>query len=1296
MGLMSFILLVLLSLSLILQLENQAALQQRYHEQAKTNALLGLDIALGQLQANLGPDRRVSAKADILELNTEKPTLPENKHWTGAWSNEIEDFDHRLDSPELLNWLVSGTGLTDLEVTPDKYAPQASALAPVSSQDVLLVGANSAGADPEDHVVVPFEPIKDSDDKTIGSFAYWVGDEGVKARLNLANDGNSSDPVATKDNQSVGAPNRYGIAAIEGFNTALADDETWDTLSRIVSKNQANLYLNQFGAPDLANHFHDFSYHNEGLLTNTKTGGLRKDLSIAFEIEEDGFRNTEFALAMDDTEWTTNNRSFRYEDGSIKTTKPIYSEALDTKYGPWDRVRNSIKNRLGSDGFRRGPTWDLLRNHYRLYQSVDTSGSTPSIEAQPHLPNLVPYGNNPYRRGANGSFHRILPPSKMYYGNENDNLFNDYDRYPSVTDQTVFSPEKKHTRNKSPIARPRFTQPEIAPEIVRMFMLYSIRADGPLPIPAPRPTEEQKDAGITPTDSYTGQSGYKLQLVIEPYITVHNPYDVALEVDGIGIRSINLQAIFKFKSAINVSDEDNRMSLTYILGKQVGTRNSTWRVAFDYILTKNGTSTSPPIVFEPGETKFFTSVESAAVVTDNQVSFLAETLSGDAFNGGFYYDKLIYTTTNDTARQGAGHIWVPESDPWVNVNLRNGTTPWIGTKSDWPKLGNWSNDHNQVFVSLLDKNRFNTNLVSTQNANTRMYRIIVDDITGGVPGGTYVPDIGSYPDDTNARFYVGYSDIFMRPTIGDQGSNLPRHMLAHSNPRAIAVRGDLSGGYGNIGNRMAQTWGAKTNYTELTGEFPINALQFDYDNANGFWGNYVDSGGSTHTILYSVPTAPLLSIGELQHANVSLFPHEPAYVIGSSRSSPLIPPEQLWHFNSRGDNAFFQFDVSYLANEVLWDDYFFSGIGKERDTSGNIDLSSELSESLERLPETGHTQNSRIRFILPDSKELDDYEADTDLSKYGSVMSETDLNRPHTDIAGYLRLNGAFNINSTSVEAWTALLASMRGQAVNQYNSTHRISSVTDSDTTPFMRANLTASYNDDRDYWNALRQLTDEQIKDLATNIVEQVKVRGSVRGPAPSLARFVNRELLAYTSSSGDDIDLSDSGAIGLSGTIQAALDSELENSGTTINREVDAVNGRDTDSTPSLIQRVSIHNSTKTDQTYVNFPSPEAMMVAPTSAAITQHLSQADILAQIGPFISARSDTFKIRAYGDLRDPMTSEVLGQAWCEAVVQRALDYVDSTEDPNLRPDELVELENQTFGRRFEIVSFRWLNESEI
>jgi hypothetical protein len=85
---------------------------------------------------------------------------------------------------------------------------------------------------------------------------------------------------------------------------------------------------------------------------------------------------------------------------------------------------------------------------------------------------------------------------------------------------------------------------------------------------------------------------------------------------------------------------------------------------------------------------------------------------------------------------------------------------------------------------------------------------------------------------------------------------------------------------------------------------------------------------------------------------------------------------------------------------------------------------------------------------------------------------------------------------------------------------------------------------------------------------------------------------------------------------------------------------------------------------------------------------------VLRPIAPVLSARDDTFTVRAYGDARDSKGS-ILARAWCEATIQRSRDFVDSTDqsDSIEPPTNAV---NKIFGRKYVIKSFRWLNADEV
>ena len=82
---------------------------------------------------------------------------------------------------------------------------------------------------------------------------------------------------------------------------------------------------------------------------------------------------------------------------------------------------------------------------------------------------------------------------------------------------------------------------------------------------------------------------------------------------------------------------------------------------------------------------------------------------------------------------------------------------------------------------------------------------------------------------------------------------------------------------------------------------------------------------------------------------------------------------------------------------------------------------------------------------------------------------------------------------------------------------------------------------------------------------------------------------------------------------------------------------------------------------------------------------NLIQGDLLQAFGSQLSARSDTFVIRSYGESSDPISGEVITSVRCEAVVQRIAEPF----DPN---DSIVEPTGR-LGRRFVVTAFRWLDE---
>jgi hypothetical protein len=299
----------------------------------------------------------------------------------------------------------------------------------------------------------------------------------------------------------------------------------------------------------------------------------------------------------------------------------------------------------------------------------------------------------------------------------------------------------------------------------------------------------------------------------------------------------------------------------------------------------------------------------------------------------------------------------------------------------------------------------------------------------------------------------------------------------------------------------------------------------------------------------------------------------------------------------------------------------------------------------------------------------------------GTAADVNELRSFDRSAAG-LYLKGGFNVNSTSVEAWSAFLAAFRGQSYDNLNGDGSLfarfyepvgGELSASDLGPNKSGSV-----------NGFRRLSDEQIKDLAERIVEQVKLRG----PFPSMAAFVNRVMYSealYRNNLADedapdpysfrhsDYDLEE--MVMRQGALTAALELSIANEGF---YQSDAI----------------IDSSSGVDGT-----SEEVRgFIGSVGSDLPGYLSQVDLLSALGSQMTVRSDTFTILVYGSVNNKITGNLEAEVYCEAIVQRKLDFVDSFD--NDAWDSLSDLSpnstNKKFGRKFEVVSMRWLNKEDL
>jgi hypothetical protein len=410
--------------------------------------------------------------------------------------------------------------------------------------------------------------------------------------------------------------------------------------------------------------------------------------------------------------------------------------------------------------------------------------------------------------------------------------------------------------------------------------------------------------------------------------------------------------------------------------------------------------------------------------------------------------------------------------------------------------------------------------------------------------------------------------------------------------------------------------------------------------------------------------------------HAGLLPHT-LQAIGNSYAHPHIPADKVSTTWSRifsadvGAKQKTLADHSYLANKALWDEYFFSSISPV--PSGVQVFGSTAGRSAEQVAKdfffpaaTAASTPLPNRRMAPFTENLDQTKL-AGLFKKAQVFNDGLADR----IAAHLMVEGPFNINSTSVEAWKVFLSSLKGKHVAYLNKDTALTAglKLDEDTpagTPVAMASLPngksgkGSSTDPSapDQWTNWRELSDDEIEQLAIAMVKQVKLRG----PFLSLSEFVNRRLDATNKT------------LSVKGALQTALDDDAVSINAGFRNAARRLD-------PAEIGKLN-----------PAFPEALAGPVAYGSAA---YVDQADILRNLGTQLTPRGDTFVIRTYGDALDA-SGKVTARAWCEAVVQRLPDYLDPADEPQLRQSELKSATNKSYGRKLRIVSFRFLTRADV
>ena len=359
---------LIVTTSSISQIERKAVSNSAKEELAKQNALFALGVAMAQLQSAAGPDQRVTATADILSGGG---TFVNQPYWTGVWKTGTNTLDvgttpQRTASLGALNptaaqksatasWLVSGSQNSEV-INPLEWIDNSTRLTN-SVALALNYGTNTAFQTVRVPLVMITNTYSTGTTKTnLGGYAYWVSDEGVKAKVTM-NDPTmidlSSDPMKNQFHFLTPQANLASKGStIFGTTDLRLDTNNLPKLTTLQSL--ANL-IPSFSGSNSAQIASDFTTYGFGVLSDARRGGLRKDLTAAFESP------TAFST-LSSTYGYGSKMLYRTANSAGLVVSPPATGAAPTYY--------ASVNQTGGNPPVDGVSWFSLYSYYNSYKST--------------------------------------------------------------------------------------------------------------------------------------------------------------------------------------------------------------------------------------------------------------------------------------------------------------------------------------------------------------------------------------------------------------------------------------------------------------------------------------------------------------------------------------------------------------------------------------------------------------------------------------------------------------------------------------------------------------------------------------------------------------------------------------------------------------------------------------------------------------------------------------------------------------------------------------------------------------
>ncbi len=1246
--------------------QNRIAAQTILQAEARQQALIGLDAAISDLQMEAGPDQRVTASSAILSQNQS-----DSQHLLGVWDSwqaplygthngaDIRSTYTAGRASMFRRWLISCSDL--------RRQRQLNAINDLGKQKpgyrICMVGEGTLGPDTSKEEYVYADLISmPSPERNETCFAWWVGGENQKANVAIADQPPTNDPIEILHRTwDTPAP-------------VFRDSKNLDFLPKQIQEPQKlvdlkTLPLVNSGGVDVGQpYFFDATTFSYSLITNPRDGGLKLDLNLLLNKEN-----------LEDTPM----RSRTNQDCPLAE-----GEGLPT----------------GTEASFPIGSWQALHAFYNLWPDGTAA------EEDFTSPRLV--------GGVSEAHARMGGHLERGTTEKGDAV-------------TFFDEKARFNENQySGYAR--------TPVLLSFYGAYGMIVYDP----------------YNPDGRRDGQHSYGHAYA--PFFLWWNPYNVPLRVGAKKLWAHSL--IYRTNSVLLWQpSKDNTVYWTRSLMLQPGNAKTNvdtfgapgqvngYANDWGNYFVHSQDDQSSDIVFEPGEILMFSMAEGfnnmerliSSKGQDGLMSFSQPQkipfVQGDQVGMLHNYFISMYS---DDGNSGSGERTSYIMKLALETKTGYSSSGYITTKLDqdaqyvsggevYDTIGDYLGPGERgLFAVTHGFNGVDASQAAGQNPTESRLTARLDRFIGAEGISPYTFNLGWYDYDTtsidDATFVSDmqwdmsmYKEPYYYAAVGIAPKSYNqslRNALPAFNDKDYRTKNWVHSSPAMGGGTLYKPDDQQRQYHP----FQLSAVEVDakrvmdtVNSKNGIYGiQSVGTGGGEAVSFISVlelPVHPPFSLAGFSGmrlkpgwyyttdtgrmgtlANMRRMQYQagvPGVGIGNSFADPCLPSDGVYAFHQtkissdlKSNATVFSdfYDHGFIINDALWDRWFCSSVSDMPGARGRVQARDTLDAFVK-----GEQALPVSRYKLAHSSVSQD-----------QVVSQIMSGDGWKQIARYLMVEGGFNVNSVSEDAWAAVLQGLakRELVSNTDNHLHTVEHrgednvlfprfmVSTADRTmdgsgsgynmllgaAFLRPSMKMAT-----AWGDVRSLSPDQIRQLAREMVKKVRERG----PFLNMADFINRRLDGGTDAA-------------LTGALQAAIDA------TDINRD--------------LMRADFMVHPLPGD--FYSFPRAEEGSMY---TAAPGYLIQSDVLMSLGNILTVRDDTFTVRAYGCVRNARHA-ILAQAWCEAVVQRTIEYVDPTNSPTDggydpanqgtsggNQSKLSEV-NRLMGRKMRVVSFKWLDSWDI